>query len=177
MKGCEKVQAQAIVRLGELRVENFVEGINNNWIIYSPLPKSKMHSSGIDGDIVLSVTPTIEVVEADLDIEIPEGYLYSYSIGPDNKLKIAFDKDSYPDKASAISALKCVSVTYDQGHLQPNGNNYIAIARNSLGEEVHRTTPMALTALMNVITTLDDTRATDYGGNLIFHVERDYIVS
>ncbi|ALS22307.1 hypothetical protein [Paenibacillus naphthalenovorans] len=170
--------AEAIVRLGELRVESFVQGEVNNWLVYDVLPKSKLHSSGLDGDVILKAsTPAIEIVESDLDIPIEEGYGYAFSVGTDNKLKVAFNKSLHTDKTSAISALSCASVTYEQGNLTPNGNNYIAIARNSMGEEIHRTTPMPLTALMNVITTLDDTRATAFGGNLIFHIERDYIVN
>lgn len=30
--------SQAIVRFGELKVESFVQGSENNWLIYGPLP-------------------------------------------------------------------------------------------------------------------------------------------
>lgn len=167
----------AIKRLGELRVENYVEGINNNWVIFKALPNSKMHSSAVDGDVIISATPSQEIVDADLDVAIPSGYIYTYSVGTDNKVKIAFDKNLYADKASAINALKCVSITYEIGTLTPNGNLYILTVKNSMGEEIHRTTPMSLLQIQTVTSTFNDTRATDYDGFLEFVISPDYIIS
>lgn len=167
----------AIKRLGELRVENYVEGVNNNWVIYKSLPNSKMHSSAIDGDVFLSATPSLEIVDADLDVVIPTGYNYAYSVGTDNKVKISFNKNLFVDKTSAINSLKCVSVTYEIGTLTTNGNLYILTVKNSMGEEIHRTTPMSLTQIQTVTSTFNDTRATDYDGFLEFVTTPDYIVS
>lgn len=166
----------AIKRLGELRVDGYIEGTNNNWVIYKPLPYSKMYSSGIDGDVFLSATPSIEIVDADLDVAIPSGYTYQYSLAIDNRLKVAFDKNLYSSKSEAVNALKCVSVTYTLGTLIPNGHNYILTVKNSIGEEIHRTTPMTLTQLQNVISTFNDTRATDYDGYLEYVVSPDYLL-
>ena len=167
----------AIKRLGELRVESFVEGVNNNWLIYKSLPNAKMHSSAVDGTVFLSATPSVEVVDADLDIPLDEN-IYAYSIGTDNKLKIAFSKDLYSSKSEAIEALKCVSVTYEQGKLVQNGHLYVLTVKNSMGEEIHRTTPDTLDNIKIVISTLNNTRATDYdGGSLTYSVEPDYIVT
>lgn len=167
----------AIARLGELRIDGFIEGTVNNWVIFSPLLNSKMHSSGVDGNVFLSATPSVEIVDADLDVPIPDGTLYSYSVGTDNRIKVAFDKKRFLDKASAIAALNCVSVTYQIGNLSANGNLFILIVRNSLGEEIHRTTPLPLQQIHTVMSTFDDTRATDYGGFLKFEIIKDYIVS
>ncbi|MFS0855151.1 hypothetical protein [Paenibacillus taichungensis] len=167
---------QGIVRFGELKVENFVEGITNNWLIYSPLPYSRQHSSGIDGDIVISATPTIEIIDVDLDVAINPQYAFVYSIATDNKIKMAFDKTKF-DKVGAIEALKCVSVIYELGHLEVNGNNYVMIARNSLGEEIHRTVPQTLDQVKNVISTFDDTRSLDTSGFLRYELVRDYKIT
>ncbi|ASA22753.1 hypothetical protein [Paenibacillus donghaensis] len=168
---------QAIVRFGELKVESFVQGIINNWLIYSSLPYSKQHSSGLDGDVLIGATPTVEIIDADLDVTINPSYTYAYSIATDNKLKIAFDKVKHPDKGSALEALKCISITYDLGHLTPNGGLYISIFRNSLGEEIHRTTPMSLAQCTTVISTFNDTRQVDTGGYLKCEVVPDFVVS
>ncbi|PIH59165.1 MULTISPECIES: hypothetical protein [unclassified Paenibacillus] len=167
---------QSIVRFGELKPENYTEGLNNAWITFSALPYSRQHSSGIDGDIVISATPTVEIVEVDLDVAINSQYEFAYSIGTDNKLKMAFDKTKY-SKASAIETLKCISITYELGHLEANGGLYVAIARNSLGEEVHRTVPQTLDQLKNVISTFDDTRSVDVSGFLSYQIVRDYRVT
>ncbi|MNW57368.1 hypothetical protein D3C74_351660 [compost metagenome] len=92
-------------------------------------------------------------------------------------MKVAFDKNTYLDKTSAINALKCVSVTYEIGNLTANGNLYVLVVRNSLGEEIHRTTPLTLQQIETVMSTFDDTRATGYGGFLKFDIVRDYIVT
>lgn len=168
---------QAIVRFGELKVESFTQGTNNNWITYSELPFSKQHSSGLDGDIVIGATPTIEIIDADLDVAIDSQFAYAYSIATDNKLKIAFSKTKHPDKGSALEALKCTSITYELGHLTPNGGLYIAVFRNSLGEEIHRTTPMSLAQVTTVISTFNDTRQIDTGGYLRCEVVPDFVVS
>ncbi|OME55388.1 hypothetical protein BSK59_12980 [Paenibacillus odorifer] len=167
----------AIKRLGELRVHDYVEGNINNWLVFKPLPNSKMHSSAIDGDVVISATPSVEIVDADLDVAIPAGNLFAYSVATDNRIKIAFSKGVYPDKASAIDALKCVSVTYDIGNLIPNANLYILTVKNSMGEEIHRTTPFTLDKIQTVISTFNDTRATDYDGFLEYVIFPDYIVN
>ncbi|MCM3256995.1 hypothetical protein M3664_04270 [Paenibacillus lautus] len=167
---------QGIIRFGELKVEKFDIGLVNSWITFSPLPYSRQHSSGLDGDIVISATPTIEIIDADLDVAIPSQYAYAYSIATDNKLKIAFDKALHPDKGSALDALKCISVTYELGDLTVNGNNYILVVRNSLGEEIHRTVPQTLDQAKVVMSTFDDTRSVDAGGFLKYELVRDYIV-
>lgn len=167
----------AIKRLGELRVEAYMEGVNNNWIIYKPLPNSKMHSSAVDGTVFLSATPSIEIVDADLDVSL-SGHIYAYSIGTDNKLKVAFDKDLYSSKSEAVDALKCVSVTYEIGNLVQNGHLYVLTVKNSRGEEIHRTTPDTLDNIKIVISTFNNTRATDYdGGYLEYCISPDYIVT
>jgi len=167
----------AIKRLGELRFDSFVEGINNNWLVYKALPNAKMHSSGVDGSVFLSTVSSIEIVDADLDVPI-EGYDYAYSVANDNKLKIAFSKDKHSTKAEAIDALKCISVTYDIGNLMQNGNLYVLTVKNSRGEEIHRTTPSTLENIRVTISTFNDTRAIDYdGGYLEYSISPDYIVT
>ncbi|RXZ78196.1 hypothetical protein EBB07_29515 [Paenibacillaceae bacterium] len=167
---------QKIIRFGELKIEKFVEGINNYWLIYGALPNSRQHSSGIDGDISISATPTKEIIDADLDVAIDPGVKYVYSVATDNKIKIAFDKNTHADKGSAAEALRCISITYELGELVANGNLYIMIIRNSLGEEVHRTTPVTLDQIKNIATTFDDTRETSVGGILTYGFERYYTV-
>lgn len=165
----------AIKRLGELKVDGYVEGINNNWLIYKPLPNSRMHSSGIDGDVILSATPTKEVVDVDLDLSL-DGYLYAFSIGNDNRLKVAYSKDTYASKAEAIDAMKCISVIYEEGNLTPNGNLFILTVRNSMGVEIYRSTPQTLTNIVTVMSTFNDTSATDFSGSLEYVTTPDYIV-
>lgn len=167
---------QAIVRFGELKVEKFVEGQVNNFLVFSPLPYSRQHSSGIDGDIVISATPTIEIIDADLDVAIDAQFEYAYSIGTDNKLKVAFDKTKHVNKGSAVDALKCVSVVYELGTLSVDSNEYKLTVRNSLGEEIHKTVPQPLMQLQNVISTFDDTRQVDEIGPLSYVLSRNYTV-
>lgn len=169
--------SQAIVRFGELKVDSFVQGMVNNWIVYDVLPYSRQHSSGLDGDIVIGSTPTVEIIDADLDVTIDPQFGYAYSIATDNKLKIVFDKTKHTTKGAALEALKCISITYELGHLTPNGGLYIAIFRNSLGEEIHRTTPMSLAQVTTVISTFNDTRQVDTGGYLKCEVVPDFVVS
>ncbi|WP_431785789.1 hypothetical protein [Paenibacillus lactis] len=167
---------QAIIRFGELKVEKFETGNVNSWIVFSPLPYSKQHSSGLDGTVAISATPTVEIIDADLDVAIPPQYTYAYSIATDNKIKLAFDKNMYADKSSALESIKCISITYELGDLEVNGNNYFLIVRNSLGEEIHRTVPQTLDQTKVVISTFDDTRSVDAGGFLKYELVRDYIV-
>ncbi|WP_029518066.1 hypothetical protein [Paenibacillus polymyxa] len=168
---------QAIKRFGELKLEQFMQGVNNNWLIFSPLPHSKQHSSGLDDSIIISATPTVEIIDADLDVKIDPQYVYTYSIATDNKLKIAFDKSTHLDKGSALDTLKYISITYELGNLVPNGNYYRVVVRNSLGEEVHRTNPLLLDQVDKVISTLDDTRDVSTSGYVRYEIERDYIVN
>ncbi|MEJ3719127.1 hypothetical protein WGM54_13990 [Paenibacillus polymyxa] len=168
---------QAIKRFGELKLEQFVQGVNNNWLIFSPLPFGRQHSSGIDGDIIISATPTIEIIDADLDVVIDPQYTYAYSVATDNKFKLAFSKTSYKDKSSAMEALECLSIKYELENLVPNGNYYRVVVRNSLGEEVHRTNPLLLDQVDKVISTLDDTRDVSMSGYVRYEIERDYIVN
>lgn len=168
---------QRIIRLGELKVEQFVQGTVNNWIVFSPLPYSKQHSSGIDGDIVIGTTPTLEVIDADLDVTIPAGYTYSYSIATDNKLKIAADKAVFTDKSTSFDLLKCLSIVYELGNLTPNGNYYRVIIINSLGEEVHRTTPLTIDQIEQVIKTFAETRDIQASGFVEYKIVQDFIVS
>jgi len=167
---------QAIIRLGELKVERFVEGLVNNYLVFSPLPLSKQHSSGLDGDIVMSATPTLEIIDADLDVAINPQYEYVYSVGTDNKLKVAFDKSKHTNKGSAIDALKCVSVIYEQGELIVSGNEYVLTVHNSRGEEIHRTVPQSPAQLLTVMSTFDDTRQVDEVGPLDYKIRRNYTV-
>ncbi|MFL1672454.1 hypothetical protein [Paenibacillus dendritiformis] len=168
--------AQAIIRFGELKIEKYVEGNVNNWLVYSPLPYSKQHSSGIDGDIIISATPTVEVIDADLDVPIDPQYAFAYSIATDNKIKIAFSKDKYPNSVSAAEALRCITIIYEMGKLTSNGNLYVLTIRNSLGEEIHRTMPITLDQIKTVSTTFDDTRETSVGGILKYEFVKDYVV-
>lgn len=168
----------AIKRLGELRLEEFKEGLVNNWLVYKPLPNSKMHTSAIDNDVeLIASTPSIQIADADIDIPIPEGYVYSYSVGTDNKLKVAFSKDLYSNKASALNALQCASIMYEEGTLSPNANLFVLIVKNSMGTEIHRTTPLGLDQIKVVITTFNETRATEYDGSIEFVISPDYFVS
>lgn len=167
---------QAIIRIGELKAEQFVKGNTNNWITFSPMPFSKQHSSGIDNSIVISSTPTVEIIDADLDVAIDPQYKYAYSISTDNRLKIVFDKNTYLDMSSAFEGLKCLVVTYELGELTPNANYYKVTVRNSKGEEIHRTNPLSLDQIDKVISTFDDTRELSSSGFLKYELFRDYIV-
>ncbi|MBE7896262.1 hypothetical protein G7L40_19820 [Paenibacillus polymyxa] len=168
---------QAIIRFGELKLEQFIQGATNNWLIFSPLPYSMQHSSGIDNSVIISATPTIEIIDADLDVAINPQYKYAYSIATDNKLKLAFSKETHADKGSALEALKCIALTYELGNLQPNGNYYKVKVRNSLGEEIHRTTPLTLDQVDKVVATFDDTRDMNTSGFLEYVLTRDFIVN
>ncbi|MNK45797.1 hypothetical protein D3C87_645680 [compost metagenome] len=168
---------QAIIRFGELSVEQFVTGTVNNYLVFSPLPYSKQHSSGLDNSVTFSSIKAIEIIDADLDVAIPSSYDYSFSIGTDNKIKISFDKAKYADKVNALQALKCVAITYDLGTLTPNANFYKVVVRNSLGEEIHKTNPLTLDAIDNVVTTFDDTRELTSSGFLRYELVRDFIVN
>lgn len=168
---------QRIIRLGELKLEQFVQGNVNNWLIFSPLPYSKQHSSGIDGDIVIGTAPSLEVIDADLDVDIPTQYTYAYSIATDNKLKIAASKDVFTDKTTALDLLKCLSVVYELGNLTPNGSYYRVIIINSLGEEIHRTTPLTLDQIEQVIKTFADTRDIQSSGFVEYKIVQDFIVN
>ncbi|PIH59679.1 hypothetical protein [Paenibacillus sp. LK1] len=165
-----------ILRFGEMKAEQFIQGVNNNWIVYSPLPYAKQHSSGIDDLVIINGLNTKEIVDADLDVTIDSQYDYVYSISTDNKLKLSFDKSKHTDKSSVVEALKCVAITYALGNLKPNGNYYKVIVRNSLGEEIHRTTPMTLDKVDKVISTFDDTRDVGTSGFLSYQIVHDYIV-
>ncbi|MDP9675177.1 hypothetical protein J2W97_001160 [Paenibacillus jamilae] len=167
---------QAILRFGELKPEQFVQGVYNNWLIFPPLPFGKQHSSGLDGDIVISATPTIEIIDADLDVAIDPQYAYAYSIATDNKFKLAFSKTTHKDKSSAMEALECISIKYELGNLQANGNYYRMVIRNSLGEEIHRTNPETLERTIQIASTFDDSRDTVAGGFLKYELVRDYQV-
>ncbi|KAF6626948.1 hypothetical protein H6F38_23105 [Paenibacillus sp. EKM208P] len=167
---------QAIVRFGELKLEKHEKGNVNDWLVFSALPYARQHSSGLDGDIVISATPTIEIIDADLDVAIDPQYAYAYSIATDNKLKIAYSKTNHVSSASALDALKCVSIIYELGELTVNGNLYTMITRNSLGEEINRTIPMTLDQAKVAISTFDDMRQVDYGGFVKYELKRDYTV-
>lgn len=167
---------QAIVRFGELKLEKYEKGNVNHWLVFSPLPYAKQHSSGLDGDITISATPTVEIIDADLDVAIDPQYAYAYSIATDNKLKVAYTKDAHANMGAALDALKCISIVYDLGDLSVNGNFYNVVVRNSLGEEIHRTTPMTLDQAKTMISTFDDTRQIDYDGFLKYELKRDYTV-
>lgn len=167
---------QAIIRLGELNVENYVEGNINNYLVFSQLPNSKQHSSGIDGNVFISSTPTKEIVDADLDVEFDSNYNFVYSIGIDNKLKVVFEKNKYSSKAEAIDALKCISVIYELGQLVENAGLYYVVTRNSLGQEVQRTTALPLNTCVNFIGQIDATRDIQYGGFLKHEIMKSYTV-
>lgn len=165
-----------IVRFGELKAEQFVTGNTNSWVIFSPLPYAKQHSSGLDGDIVINGLKTVEIIDADLDVAIDPQYDYAYSIGTDNRIKVSFEKSKHAEKNSVFEALKCIALAYDQGNLKPNANYYKVVVRNGRGEEVHRTTPMALDKVDKVISTFDETRDIASSGFLKYEVVRDFIV-
>lgn len=168
---------QAIIRFGELSVEQFVGGTVNNHLVFSPLPYSKQHSSGLDNSISFNLINAVEIIDADLDVAITTPNEYAYSIGTDNKIKIAFDKTKHLDKTSAIEALKLVAITYDLGNLKPNANLYKVVVRNSLGEEIHKTNPLTLDVIDKVVSTFDDTREIASSGFLRYELVRDFIVT
>lgn len=167
---------QAIIRFGELKVEQFTQGIHNNYVVFSPLPFSKAHSSGIDDNVVITATPNIEIVDADLDVEIDDQYSFAYSISTDNRMKVAYDKEKYASQADFLDKVKNINIVYELGQLTTIGNNYILITRNSLGEEIQRSKPMSPDQILNTILTFDTTRSVAYGGFLKHEIMLDYIV-
>ncbi|GMX64389.1 hypothetical protein Elgi_36580 [Paenibacillus elgii] len=167
---------QAIVKISELGVESFITGTNNNYLVFKVIPYAKQSSSGTDNIYSFNGITASEIIEADLDVALT-GNNYAFSVGTDNKIKLAFAKTLHSTKAAAIEALKNVEVTYVQGNLKPDGSNYTLIARNSLGEEVHRTTPATLDKIVTIISTLVDTRDVDVDGTIEFRVLKNYINS
>lgn len=168
---------QSIIRFGEMKVENVIEGNINNYIVFSPLPYGKQHSSGLDNDITISSTPTIEIIDADLDVTIDNKYAFAYSISTDNKFKLVYDKTKYTNKAQVLEDIKCLSVTYELGNLEPvSGNTYYVITRNSLGEEIQRSIALTLQQCLNTIEQFEMTRDITYGGFLKHEVKRAYNV-
>lgn len=167
---------KAIVRIGELRFEAYSEGMVNNFLTFSELPNSKQHSSGIDNDIVISATPTRQIVDADLDVEFDSNLKFVYSVSTDNKLRVAFKKEMISGKAEALESLQCVSVIYELGQLISNGNLYYVVTRNSQGEEMQRTTPLPLNNCMTLIEQFDSTRDVIFGGFLKHEVMKSYTV-
>ncbi|MBE7897190.1 hypothetical protein G7L40_00500 [Paenibacillus polymyxa] len=168
---------ETIIKLAELKLEQFVQGTNNNWLIFSTLPESKQHSSGIDGDVILNALKAVEIIDADLDVVIDAAYDYSYSISTDNKLKLAFAKSKHADKGSALDSLKCVTITYELGDLKRNGDYYRVIARDNLGAELHRTNPLTLDQIDKVISTFDSTRDVSTSGYVKYEIKPDFIVN
>ncbi len=170
--------SQAIIRFGEMKVENFVEGNINNYIVFSPLPYGKQHSSGLDGDIIISATPTKEIIDADLDVQFDSDLKFVYSIATDNKFKLVYNKNKYNNKFEALEDIKCISVIYELGNLQAvSGNLYYIIVRNSLGEEIQRTTPLTLSQCNTFIDQLESTRDINFGGFLKYETKRVYVVT
>ncbi|RNB59537.1 hypothetical protein EDM57_05185 [Brevibacillus gelatini] len=170
---------QAIIRLSELSVESFVtSGVNNNYLVFSPLPYSKQNSSGIDGHIQFNGIVANEIVEADLDVALANPSTdYAFSVGTDNKIKLTFDKSLHASKAEALVALKNVEVVYELGNLKLDGANYSLIARDSTGEEIHRTTPVTLEQATQIISTLDMSRDFNSDGFIRYELVHNFIVT
>lgn len=168
---------QAIIRLSELSVESFVTtGTNNNYLIFAPLPYSKQNSSGIDGYIQFNGIAASEIVEADLDVALTSAD-YAFSVGTDNKVKLAFGKSLHATKADALNALKNVEITYELGNLKLDASNYSLIARDSTGEEIHRTTPVTLEQAIQIISTLDMSRDFNSDGFIRYELVHNFIVT
>lgn len=168
---------QAIIKISDLSVESFVTtGTNNNYLIFSPLPYSKQNSSGIDGFIQISNIAANEIVDADIDVALT-GSNYAFSIGTDNKIKLAFNKTLHATKAAALTALKNEEITYELGNLKLDAANYTLIARDSVGQEIHRTTPVTLEQATNVISTLDMSRDFNTDGFIRYELTHNFIVS
>jgi hypothetical protein len=168
---------QAIIRLSELACESFVTtGTNNNYLVFSPLPYSKQNSSGIDGFVQFNGINAQEIVDADLDVTLT-GVDYAFSIGVDNKIKLAFSKSLHATKADALNALKNVEVIYQLGNLKLDGANYTLIARDSTGEEIHRTTPVTLEQATQIISTLDMSRDFNTDGFIRYELTHNFIVN
>ena len=150
--------AIATIKIFEMNVENFVtSGINNNYLVFRPIPYAKQSSSAIDDIYKFHGIDAREIVEADLDVEITDDS-YAFSVGTDNKIKLAFPKSRHATKTEALEALKNVEITYVLGNLKRVDSNYTLIIRDSGGCEVHRTTPVTLEQAIQIISTLDSTK-------------------
>ena len=148
----------AVIKIADLSVENFVtSGINNNYIVFKPIPYAKQSSSALDDIYSLSGITAKEIVEADLDVEITDNS-YSFSVGTDNMIKLAFPKTRHANKNEALEALKNVEITYLLGNLKRDNANYTLVIKDSSGKEVHRTTPVTLEQASQIISTLDSTK-------------------
>lgn len=148
----------AITKISELVVENYVtSGLNNNYLIFREIPFAKQSSSAIDNIYTFYGIDAVEIVEADLDVEITDES-YAFCVGTDNKIKLAFPKSRFNSKREAMKALKNVEIKYQLGNLKRDGTNYTLVIRNSTGEEVHRTTPVTLEQAIQIISTLDSTK-------------------
>lgn len=168
---------RTIIRLSDLICESFVTtGTNNHYLVFSPLPYSKQNSSGIDGTVEFIGIQASEIVEADLDVAFTETD-YVFSIGVDNKIKLAFNKTKFTTKADALTALKNVEVSYELGNLKLDNANYTLIARNSMYEEVHRTTPVTLEKAIQIISTFDMSRDFNSDGFLRYELVHNFIVN
>lgn len=167
---------QAIAKISELGVESFITATNNSYLVFKVIPYAKQSSSGIDNIYSFNGVAAKEIIDADLDVALT-GNNYAFSVGTDNKIKLAFAKTLHVSKAAALEALKNVDITYLQGNLKPDGSNYTLIVRNSLGEEVHRTTPVSLDQITKIISTFVDTRDVDVDGTVVFKVLKNYINS
>jgi len=167
---------QAITKISELGVESFITGANNNYLVFKVIPYAKQSSSGIDSIYSFDGISVTEIIDADLDVALT-GSNYAFSVGTDNKIKLVFPKVLHASKAAALEALKNVEVTYVQGALKPDGSNYSLIVRNSLNEEVHRTTPVTLDQITKIISTFVDTRDVEADGTVEFRVLKNYINS
>ncbi|GAA4880616.1 hypothetical protein GCM10023310_71050 [Paenibacillus vulneris] len=167
---------QAIVKVSELGVDSFISGTNNNYLVFKKIPYAKQSSSGIDNVYSFNGITATEIIDADLDVTLT-GSDYAFSVGTDNQIKLAFAKTLHPTKASALDALKNADVTYVQGNLKSDGSNFTLIVRNSLGEEVHRTTPVTLDQITKIISTFVDTRDVEADGTVEFKVLKNYINS
>ncbi|MCR8641542.1 hypothetical protein NV379_02630 [Paenibacillus sp. N1-5-1-14] len=165
----------ATTKMNELSVENFVtSGTNNNFLVFHPIPYAKQSSSAIDDVYTINGITTIEIVEADLDVALT-GSNYAFSVGTDNKIKLAFSKALHTTKASALAALKSIEIQYLIGNLTLDGANYTLIARDSSGVEFHRTTPVTLEKATQIISTLDMSRDTKREGFVVYELTHNFI--
>lgn len=148
----------ANIKIGELSLANYItSGVNNNYLVFRPIPYAKQSSSAIDDIYTFEGIEAIEIVEADLDVEIVDES-FTFAVGTDNQIKLAFPKGRFANKTEALESLKEVNVQYLLGNLKRDGSNYTLIIRDSSGCEVHRTTPVTLEQAAQIISTLDSTK-------------------
>lgn len=148
----------AKIKIGEMSLANYItSGVNNNILVFRPIPYAKHSSSAIDDIYSFEGIDAVEIVDADLDVEITDNS-FTFSVGTDNQIKLAFPKDRFNSKSEALEFLEEVKVVYLLGNLTREGSSYTLIIRDSSGCEVHRTTPVTLEQASQIISTLDSTK-------------------